>query len=120
MKLPKVKSAPTLFVHALLKDTSSTLRKSASYQFLSEISQLEVEDLKSTKTFIADLGITPNEVVQSTIDLIEGDDGDRIRSVKPVYVGLRLIIRLMIGDFVHFLHHLLIMFWNNFIYYFHH
>tara|TARA_Y100000389_G_scaffold199993_1_gene239527 strand:- start:605 stop:931 length:327 start_codon:yes stop_codon:yes gene_type:complete len=89
-----------------IKDMASNeIKKSASYQFISELTQLTVDDIKSTNNLLSDLGTNFNEIAQSGVDYMEDDEYRQIFSPKTFV--LRSIIRLLIGEVVHFIHYVI-------------
>ena len=119
MKLPpfkRIKSAPSLLQHndfknifeeVIANEVTSQIKKSASYQFLSEITQLTVNDFKTTNEIIKDFGNNANEIAQSSIDFIEDDNSN-----KGQYLIIRFALRLLIGSLVEYSHHLLEFIYN--------
>lgn len=103
MKLPRVKSVP--IIHSIFSEGVEHFKKSASSQLLSEMTQLGVEDFKQTNSLFSELGSNANEFAQSGVECVEEEALN-----KPTKIFVRFFIRFMVGNVVHFIHHLFLMF----------
>lgn len=101
MKINRSFSAPQLSSprKAIITSAFSEIKKSASSQFLSEFSQMSVDDLEID---VSEMGDDLKEVVQGGIEYME-----RKSIFSPIYLLIRIITRLIVAGFVHFVHHLI-------------
>ena len=102
MRFPRIKSAPALLENVVVKETFRQIKRSASYQFMSEITQLTVDDIKDTSDIVSELGSNVNEITQSGVDYIE--DAEE-RSTGNVFITV--IVRLIVGSAVNYIHDIL-------------
>ena len=96
-RIPRVMSAPGKLENIVVTETIKQVTKSVSYQFLSELTQLTVEDIKNVNEEVSELGSNFNEIAQSSIDVVEGNS-----TSKNIFITM--VIRLAIGGFAHIIH----------------
>lgn len=99
--LRKIKSAPNLIKSSEFQDSIEKIKKSASTQVLTEITQLSVEDAKHVNSFIDMMGNNVNEIAQTGVDINDKKDSTKISYMTII---MNLIIRLLIGASVHYMH----------------
>tara|TARA_B100001094_G_scaffold173578_2_gene167884 strand:- start:14945 stop:15295 length:351 start_codon:yes stop_codon:yes gene_type:complete len=102
MRLPRIKSATALLENIFVKETFNQIKRSASYQFVSEITQLTVDDIKDTNEIVSEFGSNVNEITQSGVDYIED-----VEEKSNGNVLITMFVRLIVGSFVHYIHDLL-------------
>ena len=98
MRFPRIKSAPALLENVVVKETFRQIKRSASYQFMSEITQLTVDDIKDTSDIVSELGSNVNEPARRAEDAEERSTGN---------VFITMIVRLIVGSAVHYIHDIL-------------
>jgi hypothetical protein len=106
MKIPRVQSAPAIMMRRVVREGVSQFRKSGSSQVLSELVQLSAEDMKHVNTIFSDFGPNMNEFAQSGVDCVE-EELD-----KPTKVLVKFAVRFVIGNAVHLIHHMLLLFYD--------
>ena len=100
--LRRCKSAPNRISEMFVDETINQMKKSVSTQFLTEMTQLTVDDLKTTTEFISNLGSNVNELAQSGVDYFEQDSNSSKVSFTTLLV--QISSRLFIGMIVHQIH----------------
>ena len=112
MQIPRIKSAPALLEHVaksgIGEEALKQIQKSVSYQILSELTQLTVDDIKTTNNILTDLGSNANELMQSSVDYIEEES-----PTKNVFLNIGL--RLLVGEFVNLVHNFLLFIYHIFL-----
>jgi len=108
MRFPRIKSAPALLESVVAKETFNQIKRSASYQFMSEITQLTVDDIKDTSDIVSELGSNVNEITQSGIDYI-----GYVEEKRSGNVFITMVVRLIVGSVVHFIHYILSYVYHN-------
>ena len=108
MRFPRIKSAPALLESVVAKETFNQIKRSASYQFMSEITQLTVDDIKDTSDIVSELGSNVNEITQSGIDYI-----GYLEEKRSGNVFITMVVRLIVGSVVHFIHYILSYVYHN-------
>ena len=108
MRFPRIKSAPALLESVVAKETFNQIKRSASYQFMSEITQLTVDDIKDTSDIVSELGSNVNEITQSGIDYI-----GYMEEKRSGNVFITMVVRLIVGSVVHFIHYILSYVYHN-------
>ena len=108
MRFPRIKSAPALLENVVAKETLNQIKRSASYQFMSEITQLTVDDIKDTSDIVSELGSNVNEITQSGIDYI-----GYVEEKRSGNVFITMVVRLIVGSVVHFIHYILSYVYHN-------
>lgn len=117
--LRKCKSAPELFNNFFVEETITQLKKSASAQMLTELTQMSVEDLKQATEILSDIGNNANEIIQSGIQLWENENESPSSRNKIALLFVHVTSRLFVANIVHELHRFMLFLYNYVIHFFH-
>ena len=99
--LRKIKSAPNLIRSSEFQDSIKKIKKSASTQVLTEFTQLSVDDAKHPNRFIDEMGNNVNQIAQTGVDISDKKDSNKVSYMTVI---MNLIVRLLVGSSVHYMH----------------
>ena len=99
--LRRIKSAPELIRTSEFHDSIKKIKKSVSNQVITEFTQLSVDDAKHLNSFIDEMGNNVNEIAQTGVDINEKGESNKTSYFTII---MNLIIRLLVGSSVHYVH----------------
>ena len=110
----RCKSAPELFGSLFVDETITQLKKSASAQLFTEMTQLSVDDLKETTEFVENIGNNANEIAQSGIQFLESENELPSPTNKLALLFVHIMSRVFVAWVVHQLHEIMVFIFHYF------